>query len=159
MYLCAFFLADTDHVTKENSFTILDNKHFVLCWHWSVKGGSLDVELWTIKNCLRCLQLLTPKHHTTLANQLNIADFLYGLRKRCTAVSVYERNSPSFRESVSIAYFATDFLLNIEQIILYHICPAGVMHFSGNQQHDEDKHMKNCKMIWFLRNWAFMRAE
>lgn len=31
MYLCAFFLADIDGVTKENSFTILDNKHFVLC--------------------------------------------------------------------------------------------------------------------------------
>lgn len=30
VYLCAFSLADTDHVTKENSFTILDNKHFVL---------------------------------------------------------------------------------------------------------------------------------
>lgn len=157
MYLCAFFLADTDHVTKENSFTILDNKHFVLCWHWSVKGGSLDVELWTIKNCLQCLyQLLTPKHHTTLTNQLNIDDSVYGLRKRCTAVSVCKINSPSFRGSVSIAYSATD-------ILSKSFCTTSVqlwvMQFSSTQQHDEDKHMKNCKMIWFLRNWGFMCVE
>lgn len=30
MYLCAFFLADKNGVTRENSFAILDNKHFVL---------------------------------------------------------------------------------------------------------------------------------
>lgn len=29
MYLCAFFLADKNGVTRENSFAILDNKHFV----------------------------------------------------------------------------------------------------------------------------------
>lgn len=81
----------------------------------------MDVELWTIKDCLQCMyQLLTPKHHTTLANQLNIDESLYGLRKRCTAVSVCKRNSPSFRGSVSVAYFATDF----QQNILYHICPV-----------------------------------
>lgn len=34
-----------------------------------------------------------------------------------------------------------------------------VMQFSSTQQHDEDKHMKICKMICFLRNWDFMCAE